>query len=266
MNNPTEEDEQVVQKYIEENGVYGCYGREVGEGGTPHLQGYLILSRKQRLVPVKQGLGGRCHLEPMRGSVDDNEDYCTKEGDVWRFGNKPLANGKRCRDEVAKAVQGAVKHGREGLDRFIEENPGVWAWDGQRILRNVFTGVNGPHRPDIRVRWIWGEPGVGKSRMADELYPNAFRKEPKNKWWCGYLMEKEVIMDDYTMECVDLNYLLRWFDRYPCLVETKGAWMPLYADKWVITSNMQPRDIFAGNLQLDALLRRIEVTHMANLG
>jgi hypothetical protein len=132
-------------------------------------------------------------------------------------------------------------------------------------MRNVFIGCHGPYREGIRVSWYWGEPGVGKSKEAYRIMPEAYRKEAKNKWWCGYALERQVVMDDYAEECVDLNYLLRWFDRYPCLVETKGAYMPLHADDWIITSNKHPEEIFRENSQVDALLRRIKVTHMINL-
>jgi len=71
-------------------------------------------------------------------------------------------------------------------------------------------------------------------------------------------------MDDFGKLGIDLNHLLRWFDRYKCLVEVKGAMMPLFADRFIVTSNFHPMDAYtdvAGSIhaQMDALLRRIEV-------
>lgn len=42
---------------------YLCYGKEVGESGTPHLQGYFCLAKKMRLSGLKHLLGTRYHFE-----------------------------------------------------------------------------------------------------------------------------------------------------------------------------------------------------------
>jgi len=76
------------------------------------------------------------------------------------------------------------------------------------------------------------------------------------------MLEKEVIIDDFGPNSIDINHLLRWFDRYKCLVETKGGMVPLYADKFIITSNFTPEEIYTSqdgivHKQLPALVRRV---------
>ena len=52
--------------------------REVGESGTPHIQGYLSLPTKQRFSEF--GLPKEIHWEPAKCSPEANYIYCTKHG------------------------------------------------------------------------------------------------------------------------------------------------------------------------------------------
>jgi len=135
------------------------------------------------------------------------------------------------------------------------------------MLRNAITLCRPIPRPDIIATWIYGAPGVGKSRKAHGEMPEAYIKEPRTKWWNGYILEKEVIIDDFGPNGIDINHLLRWFDRYKCMVETKGGMIPLVADKFVVTSNFSPEECFQDkegipHPQTSALLRRIVIVHM----
>ena len=59
---------------------FAAFGREVGAGGTPHLQGYACAPSSDRQRPLsiwRANLPG-CHVEPMKGTVDQNYAYCTK--------------------------------------------------------------------------------------------------------------------------------------------------------------------------------------------
>lgn len=56
------------------------FGAEVGEEGTPHLQGYARFKVKCR--PMSHKLSEKIHWEKCRGSKEENVDYCSKEGNV----------------------------------------------------------------------------------------------------------------------------------------------------------------------------------------
>lgn len=74
---------------------YAVVGKEKGEGGTPHLQGFLSLSKKLRLKQFKREyVGERAHCEPAKGTDLDNQVYCTKEEDYFQVG-EPQSQGKR---------------------------------------------------------------------------------------------------------------------------------------------------------------------------
>lgn len=82
---------------------YLVFGREVGDSGTPHLQGFFILETKLRLRQVRLLAGlQRAHLEVSRGSPQEASDYCKKDGDFDEFGELPSGQGTRTDFEQLK--------------------------------------------------------------------------------------------------------------------------------------------------------------------
>jgi len=71
-----------------------------------------------------------------------------------------------------------------------------------------------------------------------------------------------VVIDEFRGE-IGIGHLLRWFDRYPVLVEIKGGSVVLKATRFWITSNLSP-DAWYPNLDEEtksALKRRLNITH-----
>ena len=56
-------------------------GKEVGESGTPHLQGWVEFGTKIR--PLSLGLPSQIHWEKMRGTIEDSVTYCSKDGEYY---------------------------------------------------------------------------------------------------------------------------------------------------------------------------------------
>lgn len=55
-------------------------GKEKGECGTPHLQGYCEF--KDKLRPLSLKLNKGIHWEKCKGDRKENIDYCSKEGNI----------------------------------------------------------------------------------------------------------------------------------------------------------------------------------------
>lgn len=269
LNNYEPAEEQELYERLKRVCNYFIVGREVGSNGTPHLQGYCRFKASHSFESVKsECLNSKCHVEKARGSARVNRSYCTKDGNFTEFGECPGIKATKSRDCVAREFRTAVEQdGPAGISRFADDNPGIWLFSGHNLLRNYLGLVQPIERPDISVEWIWGRPGVGKSRRAHERFPGGYIKEPRTKWWNGYVLQREVIIDDFGPNGIDINHLLRWFDRYKCLVESKGGMLPLFADKFIVTSNFEPSDCFKDkegvcHPQMDALYRRINVIEM----
>lgn len=69
---------------------YLIIGREIGENGTSHLQGFIQFTKKIRLSQVKGYVGARSHVEVMRGTSTQASMYCKKDGDFQEWGNIQL--------------------------------------------------------------------------------------------------------------------------------------------------------------------------------
>jgi len=68
------------------------FGYEIGEGGTPHLQGYINLIKKDRMTGLlnKYSCFKRCTFREAR-NVEALIKYCQKDGKVWSYGfPKPI--------------------------------------------------------------------------------------------------------------------------------------------------------------------------------
>ena len=63
---------------------YWVIGKEVGETGTPHLQGYVVFMDRYRLKQITDShpVAKRCHWEPQSkfSTPKQAADYCKKEG------------------------------------------------------------------------------------------------------------------------------------------------------------------------------------------
>lgn len=111
---------------------------------------------------------------------------------------------------------------------------------------------------------MWGPTGTGKSRKAWELGGiDAYPKIPSTKFWDGYRGQTNVIIDEFRGD-IGISNILRWFDRYPVLVEIKGSATVLNAVLIIVTSNIDPRNWYPDLDQetKEALLRRLEITHV----
>lgn len=111
--------------------------------------------------------------------------------------------------------------------------------------------------------WIFGGPGVGKSHHAFTTYPDAYYKEPNQKWWPHYRGEEVVIIDEFT-GAIPLATVLRWADKFPCRMETKGSMLVLNSHTTVILSNHPPWTMYTGcsPMRRAALYRRFKVYRM----
>jgi len=199
LNNYTPENVITIKGLVGKCGIKGIgYGMEVGEKGTPHLQGYLQANHDS-YKRFKKAFGHDLHLEKQRGTSAEAIDYCKKEGDYWEAGEWiEIASVKDRQGQRTdlKGVMEAVDNGASELDifkehaqtmaqfpKFIEryrqlvrENAAMtqlravsasWSlWKWQSALLVVLEKEVDPRK----IVWLWSrEGGMGKSGMAEWL-------------------------------------------------------------------------------------------------
>lgn len=231
--------------------VYLLYGREQGESGTPHLQGFIKFDNARSFQSVKK-LIPRAHIESCRVPQKAIE-YCLKDGDIFEKGTRPEKNGGDSLVEKQARNKRLTEAPLEELVRMGEVHP--CQVPNLKKARLILQQEQPPYQAeDVRGVWIYGPPGVGKSHAARQD-GDVFIKS-QNKWFDGYTGQKTILLDDFDKQGVCLGHYLKiWADKWACTGEVKGGTINLQHDKFVITSNYQPNQLWTED---DELLQAIE--------
>lgn len=130
LNNYTPEDVAHIESlYLNADNhiTYLVIGREVGDSGTPHLQGFVCFSRRKTFNVVKALINERIHIEGARGTSDQAATYCKKDGAYTEFGTVPISGKTNYLEDFFKwADQFHEDHGRIPTARDVAlEHPVV---------------------------------------------------------------------------------------------------------------------------------------------
>lgn len=239
-NNYEEHDKKycaTLKNSLEDLGAnYYIWAYEVGEKGTPHIQGYAQLAKRKYFLAVKKALPPSVHITIVKGSSQDNINYCKKDNNYKEVGllrDIGRARAKQSRDWALLLDQ--AKTGK--LEQIALDNPKDYIVY-YKTLRQIAIDNIDLEAIERKCLWIYGKPGVGKSRVAHTLFPSAYWKNG-NKWWDGYQGEQTVVLDD--LDSVKLfSYIKRWADRYKVIGEIKGGSINLTYSYFVVTSNFSP--------------------------
>jgi len=240
--------------------VYHVVGKEVGDEGTPHLQGYLYFKSMKSFKQTK-AMVPRAHLEVAQGNSQQNLTYCSKGGDFVESGVRPMtkkemgasggdAERSRWNDAYTAAAEGRL----DDIDGDIK----------LRCYRTI-KQVREDHQvqpddvADATGVWIYGPTGVGKSHLVRAVWPDLYDK-CCNKWWDGYVPGKVALLDDFdlTHECLG-HHVKRWADKYAFRAEVKGGTVNLRPPVIAVTSQYLPMDIFKDDALCQAIQRRFKI-------
>lgn len=154
---------------------YLVCGREVGEEGTPHLQGYMYFKEEKSMKQVSEMLP-RARLEQAKGNLNSNIKYCGKGKDFWTIG---LA-GQGARNDLLN-IKEMIKNGADESEiaeahfgDYVRYHAGISK--AVRLMKPDEENIHFPPRyplmGDFKNVVLIGPSQVGKSQYARAHFKN----------------------------------------------------------------------------------------------
>jgi len=261
LNNP--QAVTIPEMFGEKGATYCVWQKEVGESGTPHLQGYVMFDAVKSMDQVlKMVAPHKPHLDRRLGTHAQAKAYCTKtESRVdgpWNYGDEPKGQGKR---SDLLALKRALEENKSEL-AIAEDDElfAIWTRNYSAIERfKRLRSAKARSWPTI-TQVLWGPPGTGKTRwVLEHAGPDAYwMKKPgpgQNINFDGYDGQEDVVIDEFY-GWLPFDLLCRMCDRYPLMVDTKGGMTNFYPKRIWITSNKHPNEWYP-RMGLGAMERRL---------
>lgn len=283
LNNFTVED----MKYIDSwECKYIIYGIEVGEKGTPHLQGYVEWKRPKEWKTLKN-LHSRVHWEARKGKAERAILYCKKgEQSHEEFKEKGAAgpnfgknakvfergdpNQQGTRSDLEELAQDVIA--KKPIKEIAAKYPVQFIKYHKGIDRLIETQME-PRTAAPYVEWRWGASGRGKTEEPTERHKDSFYIKDGTMWWPNYTQQEAIIIDDFDGKW-KFRDLLRLLDEQPYQGQTKGGYVHINSPYIYITCEFPPSHFWGPMAQgeygheatttnqLDQVLRRItKVVH-----
>ena len=166
LNNYNDEDlENIMSAEVQ----YLIFGKEVGKEGTPHLQGYVRLNKSVRMTGLKKLFNcNSIHVEKRYASEKQAIEYCKKDGD---FIEKGELKGQGFRTDIQE-ITDLIYEGSSVAD-CVDENPSAWVKYHKGFKAVMYDRLR-PINKEVKVFYLWGDAGVGKTRWVYDNYDDIY--------------------------------------------------------------------------------------------
>jgi len=243
---------------------YIIYGKEVAPStGTPHLQGYIYFTHARRHSALKKLL--KWWIKAAKGAPDQQKDYCSKDGDVYERGTKPLSDVEKgqCEKERYKRAREYAAAGEFDKidDDIIIRHPGGIKYVHELAKRQRVVAS----KTELDNIWYWGDTGTGKSTRA-KTHGDYYLKNPADRNFDGYNYEPVVIYEDLDKDHKHQIAELKLITDYsPVQVKISYGYMKVCPRTVVVTSNYHPSQIWSDHTSLNPIYRRFKIVHCKSL-
>lgn len=272
---------ELHQSFIRLKQMWDTYGwsyYHAAEEYTPttnklHLDGYYEMENPRKITTeikkfTKVFGPGFGDLQIAKGTAGENRDYSQKEGRRFEESGDP-SKGQGARVDV-KAKCDEITSGKRTVEQILLEEPHVFHQYGRTLQKTEDVAARRKFRSwQTTCEWLWGPTGVGKSHRAFQDYDpdtHYLWKNHDKGWQDGYTGQPIVVINDFRGD-IPLGQLLEMVDRFPYWVSRRGREpAPWLAKHIIITCPHPPEGMYnsGDDDNIDQLLRRITVTHMAS--
>lgn len=255
-------------------GDYGCIAKEVGENGTPHIQGFLYFANKKQKGKLCKDFP-KANFIPANGTPAQNRIYIFgnyTKGDKHKplnetaieWGECPKQGQRTDLDEIKNQIVAGKK-----VDEIVLETPMVYHQYGRTLEKIEQIVLRKQFRKEMtKGYWYFGKTGVGKSKKCFEGYnPETFYvKSLTEDFWDGYTGQETVILNEFRGQ-IPFSEMLDLCDWTPKFVKIKGKPpVPFLAKKIIVTSALSPQEVYHRSLEhndkMEQFTRRFEIIEM----
>ena len=270
FNNPIDHDfgHDVIRNIVQNfsSCTYWCMCDEIGEQGTYHTHLYMAFPNPMEFTTMQTRFYG-AHIEPAKGTHQQNRDYIRKEGkwldDAKHETNKPetfeeFGELPPDRTKTESQAEQIVQMIRDGMTnaQILEQCPTAYnkmahiEQARQTLLEERYKDT----WRDLTVTYLWGDPGAGKTRSIMEKYgySNVYRVTNYDSHpFDGYQGQDVIVFEEFRSG-IKIQDMLNYLDGYPVNLPCRYANKVACYTKVYLISNI-PLDKQYPNIQADSL-------------
>lgn len=264
------------QIFIDMAVVSAVFQLERGEqSGYEHWQILLRFRHQKRFKTLKNQLSAAglatAHIEPRRGSVAQAVAYCSKEATriegPYFYGDSIDTSSRQGHRSDLDRLREMVLEDGATVDDILLSDMSVSAARYIGYLRELVQARDRRETASFRhleVTYVYGRPGVGKTRWAVETYgSDAYRVSDYNHPFDSYSGQKILILDEFDGS-MSLSLLLNLLDGYQMELPARYSNRIARYERVIIVSNSPLSSFYTTTVdpsstpdRLRALYRRI---------
>lgn len=225
--------------------------------GNIHYQGFIQLSKQERISWLKNNISPTAHFEKCRGTELQNIEYCSKDNtrieDPVILGQYLTQGARMDIGEVAEKI-------RTKRPRSEYEDTSTYIMYKNRL--EDYAQSKEKHRSKKPyVTWLYGPPCCGKSYYAELRHTKEdihIQSESIDGFWNDYNNQPAVIIDEFRPQDHTYSKLLKVLGNSQMTVSIKGGYKKFNSPYIYITSPLDPETWYKNsNDDVKQLLRRI---------